>query len=320
MGAHATGGGARLVVVPLDGSPFAERAVAHAEHIVRAPGGRVNLITVSQPRSAALPHPVAPMAVAVVPPAIPVPAGSPDLTAARREYLDEMARRIAGRGSAQVSAEVLSGDVVETIASHAEAIGADAIVMCTHGRGGLNRVWLGSVADGLVRRSDVPVMLIRKGDDPTAERLDFRRVLVPLDGSDVGEGIIPALSLVAADEPEISLLRVMEPRTAVAVASLAAPSVILAPESAPPGGDVDAYLDEMAERLRGSGFRVRAETAVHTSAARAILECADALGADLIAMSTHGHGGVRRLLVWSVADKVLRAASTRVLLHRAAAG
>ena len=75
----------------------------------------------------------------------------------------------------------------------------------------------------------------------------------------------------------------------------------------------------MAERLRSRGIRVRTRAAVHTSPARAILDQAHESEADLIAMATHGRGGIRRLLIGSVADKVLRGTDRPVLLYRAGA-
>ncbi len=77
-----------------------------------------------------------------------------------------------------------------------------------------------------------------------------------------------------------------------------------------------AYLDRVAERLRGQGLAVQTRTVLHTHPAYGILEEARERGVDLLALATHGRGGIRRLLLGSVADRVLRGGTTPMLVCR----
>jgi nucleotide-binding universal stress UspA family protein len=142
----------------------------------------------------------------------------------------------------------------------------------------------------------------------------YRRVLVPLDGSELAEAILPFAEQIAGPlDAELLLVRVVEP--IVAAVGLATGDV----------GGVDAllhhqmaakrYLREIAERLAARGLKVRTVAALGVPATE-ILAMVEAEKADLVAMTTHGRSGVRRLLFGSVAQEVLRATSVPVLLFR----
>ena len=156
------------------------------------------------------------------------------------------------------------------------------------------------------------------------DRAGIRRygdALVPLDGSPEAESVLePVMDLVGADNASATctLLLVQQPIAAIALSSLEA---AIPPEARPDtdDGPTVAYLNSVAERLRSRGIRVHTRATVHTSPARAILDQAHESEADLIAMATHGRGGIRRLLIGSVADKVLRGTDRPVLLYRAGA-
>jgi nucleotide-binding universal stress UspA family protein len=216
---------------------------------------------------------------------------------------------------------VRSGDIVDALVQHASQTHANLIVMSTHGRGPMKRVWLGSVADGVVRHSPIPVLLIHPGEgtprDPASEWL-FGRVLVPLDGSGYSEEVLPwAVALGEVGGAAYTLMEVVQP-----------PMVLGPPYGTFPPPHIDDeqlralrvaskdYLEGVADRLRTREFRAETIVRDDASTAQGILDQAEKNDVDLIAMSTHGRGGLGRVLLGSVADKVVRGATVPVLLLR----
>jgi nucleotide-binding universal stress UspA family protein len=212
-----------------------------------------------------------------------------------------------------------NGSVAGTLARYAEASKIDLVVMTTHGRGGLARAWLGSVADALVRCSKVPILLLRPGDDAPdpAQPPQIKRILVPLDGSELSEQILEsALELGGLTQTEYILMRVVEPFIIVGYPPLAQSSRIDVKLTQAQVAEAQHYVDRIAERLRAAGHRTQARALLAEQVAVAIIDEARRQEADLIAMTTHGRSGLARLLLGSVADKVLRGATVPLLLAR----
>jgi nucleotide-binding universal stress UspA family protein len=192
------------ILVPLDGSPFSEQALPLALNIAE--------------RAAATIH-----ATLVHTPIVALYSGSelaadPSLDAMVRErhkaYLSDVVKRLAATGSVQVSPALLEGPIADALVEHAIATRSDLIVMATHGRGPFSRFWLGSVADKLIRRMRMPVLLVRPGEKPAdlAARPLLQQILIPLDGSKLAEQILaPATELGALMSSQYTLLRVVEP-------------------------------------------------------------------------------------------------------------
>jgi nucleotide-binding universal stress UspA family protein len=221
----------------------------------------------------------------------------------------------------------LDGPVADTISWHATATESDLLVMTTHGRGPLARFWLGSVADALVRQASVPILLVQPKEAPPdlAQEPVIRRVLMPLDGSELAEQILePALALGDATQAEYTLLRVVQPMIPGGhIPASAKVSVLREPllkqlqaRHRQEWTEAQGYLERIAEQLRARALTVQTRVVSQERPATAILEDASAHGADLIALATHGRGGLKRLLLGSVADKVLRGAATPVLVNR----
>jgi len=301
----------RSVLVPLDGSRFGEQALPLALTVARRAGARLELVHKHVP-----PAPLHPDGMLAREHAL-------DTTSRAQEqaYLDGVAGRLARAGNITVTSALVEGPTVEALDEHAVGTGADLVVMTTHGRGPLSRFWLGSVADALLRRLPMPVLLVRPGEEEEPDRTAapaLRHVLVPLDGSPHAEEILkPALALGALTGADYTLLRVVEPVPVVGVdlPGYAAAGTDLASLDKLQG-DARVYLNGVAARLRGQGLHVQTRVAVNAQAAGAILDEAGRRGQDLIALETHGRGGLARLLLGSVADKVLRGATTPVLVHR----
>jgi nucleotide-binding universal stress UspA family protein len=193
---------------------------------------------------------------------------------------------------------------------------AELIVMSTHGRGGLGRWLWGSVADQVLRRANVPLLLVPATCERawTADRP--RRILVPLDGSALSEAIVPFVERIAGPlDSEVILLTVVPLPVAATVGAggILPPEELTARESEALG-----QLSPLRTRLESKGLRVRTLATVG-EAADGICRIAGQEVADLIAMSTHGRGGLGRLMFGSVALEVLRQSVLPVLMIRAAA-
>ncbi|HEX7091028.1 MAG TPA: universal stress protein [Longimicrobiales bacterium] len=241
-----------------------------------------------------------------------------------RRYLAWVARLAADRG-VQVETALLDqdGGVTGAIERYAAQARADLVAMATHGRGGLSRAWLGSVADAVVRESGLPVLLVRPpGEtrpDPYAAPT-FAHVLVPLDESAEAEEVLgPATALGKLWDARYTLLTVVPLPLAMGTVS-PAPVLDERGEAARVGGAAQVYLERVADRLRGDGLAVDTRLALDASAADAIMFEAGQLEADLIALATHGRSGLTRLVMGSVAAEVVRTAKTPVLVYRPRGG
>ena len=153
----------------------------------------------------------------------------------------------------------------------------------------------------------------------------FQRVLVPLDGSKVGEAALPVIRQLADKcAPEIKI-----EVTLIGVITLLRHWVVVGEASAPVSyteeelniikNRVSDYLDKTAEVIKGNNVNVKT-IVVSGNAAEEILKASERVKADLIAMSTHGRSGLRRLAFGSITDKVLRSSKIPVLMVRAPEG
>ena len=312
------------IIVPLDGSSFAERALPLALAVAQRAHAPVELVHVYEPTSHTLGAPVLD------------PACDEVERGRLRERFTALAARLEITRHVPVTATVLDGGPAEALCRHTTGRRSALIVMATHGLGGMSRSWIGSVADAVVRQAQVPVLLVRPGavGHPEAARPLFRRVVVPLDGSELAESVlVHALALGDAapgdttpsdTTPGIQDATVYELLTVVR--SLSDSDRRRSPPrrrpihdeiSADQGGTVGAaerYLARLAAELERCGTRVQWHVVAHTHPAHAILEHAQTTSADLIALATHGRGGLRRRLARSVADEIMREASTPVLI------
>jgi nucleotide-binding universal stress UspA family protein len=301
----------RNIVVPLDGSELAQAALPTAVALARASNASLHLIRVHLPALyAELPN-----------------VGQLDtfLREQEQRFLDETVSQLRRESAVQVDASLEDAPVASAITHRAAEIKSDLIVMTTHGYTGMSRVWLGSVADGVVRRSETPVLLLRPegGSSATTEPPPlFKNILIPLDGSEQAESILPhAISLGALGGASYTLVRVVKPfRIPIHPYSFYAIPVEddrAAQEEAVK--HATGYLDGIASQVRtlAPGAQVRTEVLLHDHPAAAIVDKIQGGSADLVALTTTGHG-LARLALGSVADKLLRAVHLPVLLYRPA--
>lgn len=299
----------RKVLIPLDGSAFSEQALPLGVDLARRAGAAVVLVRVHQPFFAVVPYAGT----------IPIDARwEEQLREQEREELARTAEALEVRADVATEFHLLDGPIAEAIERFAQEHGVDLVVMTTHGRSGLSRAWLGSVADALVRRTTAPVLLVRPSESE-AERVrpaPFRRILVPLDGSRRAEAVLPhAQALARLMDGELVLLRVVLPRAELGHAALD-PALPLESLEQEARDEAMAYLREIARRIGEEGTPAVVRVVHSRQVALAILDQVGALDADAIAMATRGRGGFTRLVLGSTADKVLRATSVPLLLIR----
>jgi len=299
----------KSILVPLDGSPFAEQALPWAACLAKVAGAHLELVRVHDP--------VPPWTIATEG-AVAATSVDPAIRDAEEQYLANCAARLYEGGFKGVSQRLLDGEVAEQIARHAEDNAFGLVVLATHGRGAISRLWLGSVSDALVRRLTVPVLLIRPAEGTAIPRAEqFRKILVALDGSPESESaIVPALALANPKRCDLILLRVVPPVPIAGDAGM--PAVPLVDEGLTEAltAQATAYLDGVAARLRSPTVTVSTRVVVTPGLAQAVLHEASLAGAELLALATHGARGLRRMVLGSVADKVLRGADRPVLLTR----
>lgn len=295
------------IVVPLDGSALAERALPMAERLAQACEAKLRLVFVHQP-----------VPVSALPPDVAGTAAGYDRYARAMEenYLRDTAARIRDTIGLPVSTALLDGPVARTLAAQVTEFAADLVVMTTHGRGAVSRFWMGSVADELVRTLPIPVLLLRS--DTELDRILPRRVLVPLDGSPRSEAALDyAARIVKLSGGSVQLLQVVPPVVPVVLdGSPMTPAMMGPPDEDLLTTSAAEYLDSRAAWLRADGITATVTVVTDSSPARAIVETADRDGVDLVAIATHGAGGLRRFVLGSVTDKVLRASPRPLLVFR----
>ena len=228
---------------------------------------------------------------------------------------DEAALRVK---HATIGADLAIGHPAEEILECADKAECDLILMSTHGRSGIRRWALGSVADKVLRAATIPIWLIRAGSNTGHNRMGTKRtILVPLDGSELAEAVLPHVTALAAsgrrENVDVVLLAVCEP--------LASPEFYLGPSGA---ADLDSqaascvrfnegYLSGLEKQLRRAGISTRSEILMG-NAADQIITYAARSPLHLVAMATHGRSGLNRWVYGSVAEKVLLGASCPLLL------
>jgi nucleotide-binding universal stress UspA family protein len=306
----------RNLLVPVDGSPFAEHALPLALSVARRAVARLQLVHVHVPFANVDPEGFSYYAQSL----------ETQVMTEQRVYLDCLVQRVKDVSDVPVTATFLEGDVVASLRATTGSTDTDLVVMTTHGRGPFQRFWLGSVADALVRDLAVPLLLLRPHEGPVdlAGEPGVRHFLLPLDGSALAEQVLePAFLLGGLLGADYTLLRVIKSLSPVAhpvgARDLGKPAkTMLAQVEAAlleQGRTAEEYLKRIARRFGDAGEHLQARVVTDFSPAHAILEAAQT-GIDLVALATHGRRGLSRLLLGSVADKVLRGVTVPMLVHR----
>ena len=228
-------------------------------------------------------------------------------------YLQSMVQEIS-RGGIGADSAAVKGKPAAEIVKYAESKGCGLIAMATHGRSGLGRWVYGSTTDRVLHATSLPMLLVRPAQDGRIKEETFRTLVIPLDGSELGERALPhAETLAKSLSLSITLVRVVP---TVTIASGA-----MEPYAADPRlleYSLDAakqYIDEKTQALTKKGLRVSSKVNLGYAPSE-IIDIAEGLPGSLVVMTTHGRSGVGRWVLGSVADRVLRASNRPVFLHR----
>jgi nucleotide-binding universal stress UspA family protein len=293
----------KQILVSLDGSAFAESALPLALEVSRRTGAKVHIATVLEPVTSFAYEGWEGAAVEW-----------------SEQYLEDVIGRIEGKAGGEVTHAVLNGHTVETLQKECEARSVDLVVMASHGRGALSRVWLGSVADGFVRQASIPVLLVRPDENAeprTSFDHSFETLLIPLDGSDLSEDALAhATEFGELFDSAYHLTRIVTYPVDIASPYLPHTAQINQQIMEDAKKSAGEYLERHAEAMRRRGLRVTTSVAVDAQSGNGILAEAEAVGAEMVAMATHGRKGFSRAILGSAADKVLRGIHVPLLLHR----
>ncbi|HEV3234715.1 MAG TPA: universal stress protein [Candidatus Dormibacteraeota bacterium] len=291
------------ILVPLDGSRLAEDILGPVRALALELGSRVTLLHVIEADAPARVH------------------GEPHLTtiAEGEAYLERLVDELGAEG-VQAEKHVHDrsvGDVAAAIDAHSHEVGADLTAMCKHGRAGLRQVFVGSIAQRILRGGGTPILL-KRPERARGEPFQLRRILVPIDHEhDTRSAVDRAATLASAFQAEVRLMTAVpslsRARGVSVVARLmpraTAASLEMEVET------VSSQLEEQAARLAAAG--VEASAAIrHEEPAEAILLEAESLPADLVVMSTHARTGFDAWYSGSTGTRVIAESSRPLLLLR----
>jgi nucleotide-binding universal stress UspA family protein len=233
-----------------------------------------------------------------------------------KSYLNDVVNQLNSKGL-QSKAIFLYGNAAEEILNYANSSDTSLIAMATHGRSGISRWILGSVAEKVLRGATKPLLLVseRRHEAKSAEKPIFRRILVPLDGSTSGEAVLPWVKdLVRRTKAKLFLLHViLSPDKLTGISNYAINFEEQLIETLRKQGR--EYITGVAAELEREKLDFKYDL-VTGMPAETILDYAKENDMDLIAMSTHGRTGVGRFVLGSIADKVAHISEVPVLLIR----
>jgi len=315
----------KSILVPLDGSLRAERALPVAARIARATGGSLHLLQVVTP------------SVEYGSSLAPVPLATGEIIDAEIQqatnYLKAISTSQVLAGIA-TSTEVGFGFAAQQLLDVAQERTVDLIVMCSHGRTGFTRWVLGSIAHKVTHLSAVPMLVLHEGGSALASNQPdstgcLTRVLVSLDGSELAEAVLrPAAELILAISAPapgaLHLMQVVKNLPASAKQSTVSEPNEQAVERA------EVYLATVKARLHqeypDSCLAITCSVVLDNDIAGALIGTAEAWGEEmttqehsgchLIAMSTHGRGGIERWMVGSITERVLDTTRLPMLIVR----
>jgi len=285
----------QTILIALDGSQAAESVLPYVQTIARAMRARLILIAAVDQAEGWR------------------EGGHDDDNRAAQTYLDSIRERLAPAIEAPIEARVVNAPPAQAILDAAHETAVDLIAMTVHGQTGL-KAWLpGSTATKVLHAARRPVLVVRPKDRPGASEPTtgpsgqapaLQTILVPLDASELSRSALPfAEDLAKALSASLVVVHAIVPLDIVypGVEPVAIPPSVLVDIEAAAHG----FVRSIAGELTAKGLKAKPVVLIGT-AADAIVEAAEAEGAGLIVMSTHGRSGVKRLLLGSVAEAVVR--------------
>jgi len=289
------------ILVPLDGSKLSEIVLPYAQELAGALGSEVVLVSVCEPAEDQYCH-------------------------IQQVYMERMAEFVKERlkESAMVEVKkvksvVLRGKPAEEIVNYAERNNISLIIMASHGRSGIMRWIMGSIANKVIQRTSTPILLIRASSaQPEVDREGlFSRILISLDGSEAGETPLPYISqLTNKLKADVILLQVICPGQHVH--TIGGLDYILFAEQHVEEMKAEAkqYLERAREKLRGAKAIISTEVKIGDPA-QEIIRLIDEANIGLVVISSHGCSGAGQWTFGSVAQKILNINNTPILIFRA---
>lgn len=303
----------RKMLIPLDGSELAEKVLVYAKELA----GRLDLDASLLYVCTKDEYQVLPLHRSYVEQVADLLKSQ--IAAVRGDTGDQSKRK-----GAQVAGHVTVGYPAEEILRFADENKIDLILMATHGRSGVKRWVMGSVADKVLRASKLPVLLVRSGisDDVAYDKWPKKTIVVPLDGSKVAETVLPHVEVLAKqkglESVEVALLQVSEPPVIQSDYPASMPLTWeehVKEETARRKRGAEQYLSGVEKRLKDAGVKVHSEVLVGNPA-QEIVACCGKDRYNLIVMATHGRSGVSRWAYGSVAEKVLLGTISPIVVVR----
>ncbi len=281
------------ILVPLDGSDLAELALPYAEELAMAFNSEVVLLYVSEPAESQYRH-------------------------MHQLYIEDVAVQVRS-SIKKVTPVVLDGSPAKEIIDYAEKNKVGLIVMASHGRSGIMPWAAGSVASKVLHTAKVPLLLVRatKSAKRTRQKHILNRILLPLDGSGVGEAAVPYIQeLMSRLGSEVILFGVVP--SGRHIRTVGGLDYVLYPEQDLEQVKAEAreHLDRVYQQLKGGKGKARVELRAG-DIAREIIDFAQKTNISLIAISSHGHSGIAKWVFGSIAYKIVQASKTPVLVVRA---
>jgi nucleotide-binding universal stress UspA family protein len=294
------------ILVPLDGSKTAECILPTVRYLASALTLPVELLTV-----------VETVGMAASMEAHKAPDHGMFAGEARRASQSYLERAGQTFPQGAVISSIETGMPAEIILAKAAADPSTLIAMATHGRSGLNRWLLGSVAEKVLRSAHNPLLLIRATDEEKIADGKLKSVIVPLDGSGLAEKILSHVSYLAQRlNLEVHLARAYDlPPDAYLVGDglmVSGPAQYREAVHA----DAQTYIDGKAQQLQAEGLEQVIATAIEGDPASEIIDLANTMANGIVAMSTHGRSGIGRWALGSVTEKVIRHGNNPLLVIR----
>jgi nucleotide-binding universal stress UspA family protein len=294
------------ILLPLDGSTLSARAVPFAQQLAKPGQSRLVVVRAHLPSDDDLDQRIK------YPDKSRAERAEVELHEAQTEFQAHCTQLC--ESGCVVEPRFVEGPAADAICETARAVQANLVVMSTHGRSGFGRWLYGSVADAVLRRLPIPILLISAVCSRVWSVEKPKRILVPLDGSSLATEVLPAAADLATSlgGAEIMLLAVIESRLGLYPgAALQGVS-----DSVQAQAQAEAYLQSVAREMAASAPGPVTSRVAYGDAAPMITSVAHTAEVDAIAIATHGRGGMAHLVLGSVANRTLQLATVPVLIYK----
>jgi len=279
------------ILVPLDGSEFAEQALPAAEALCIAYESRLTLLTVKQKESF----------LKSIHFSLTFKGRRLSINGERETYLQKIENSLKAKGI-EVDHTIRTGEVAESINGLVKEIGVDMVVISSHGRSGVSRLLLGSVANQVLQQATCPIMVVHPIEGVTPAVPKFKKLLVTLDGSEFAERVLPYVKASVIFESVVLLISVPQVPEAEMYGAVVNEIQELREHAET---EAKEYLEGVSTNLQKAGVNT---TVIVTGSrpAQTIVSVAQKEKVDVIMMATHGRGGMDSLVVGSVAERIVQ--------------